>query len=60
MRWCLNAWIAHPRCLSFLVFAKGSLMVFCMFYRKYPSVNAFYVSFSRVGTSRYASRNVRL
>ena len=26
-----------------VVFAKGSLMIFCFFYRKYPSVKVFFV-----------------
>ncbi|KAL8418218.1 hypothetical protein RB594_001722 [Gaeumannomyces avenae] len=29
--------------IAIAIFAKGSLMVFCMFYRKYPSVHVFYI-----------------
>ncbi|KLU86586.1 hypothetical protein MAPG_05598 [Magnaporthiopsis poae ATCC 64411] len=29
--------------IAVAIFAKGSLMVFCMFYRKYPSVHVFYI-----------------
>ncbi|EJT80634.1 hypothetical protein, variant [Gaeumannomyces tritici R3-111a-1] len=29
--------------IAIAIFAKGSLMIFCMFYRKYPSVHVFYI-----------------
>lgn len=30
---------------SYVVFAKGSLMFYCLAYRRFPSVHVFYVSY---------------